>query len=109
MTWLDFELSKKKILEFIDTVNKLRYKSSNKKKINSLDFLDNYDIIKNFDQFDFDILPPNQNKIFHQEKVKQKKVTSQKKKINSDLLSLIDENFNKLKKNNIFISYKKVS
>ena len=107
MTWLDFELSKKKILEFIDTVNKLRHKSSNKKKINSLDFLDNYDIIKNFDQFNFDILPPNQNKIFHQEKVKQKKVTPQKKKINSDLLSLIDENFNKLKKNNIFISYKK--
>ena len=73
MTWLDFELSKKKILEFIDTVNKLRHKSSNKKKINSLDFLDNYDIIKNFDQFNFDILPPNQKKIFLQEKVKKKK------------------------------------
>ena len=73
MTWLDFELSKKKILEFIDTVNKLRHKSSDKKKINSLDFLDNYDIIKNFDQFNFDILPPNQKKFFTKKKSQKKK------------------------------------
>ena len=73
MIWLDFELSKKKILEFIDTVNKLRHKSRYKKKVNSLDFLNNYDIIKNFDQFNFDILPPNQKKILLKKKSHTKK------------------------------------
>ena len=47
MTWLDFKLSKKEILEFIDIVNKLRNKSRYKKKVSSLDFLNNFDILQN--------------------------------------------------------------
>ena len=107
MTWLDFKLSKKKILEFIDIVNKLRNKSRYKKKVSSLDFLNNFDILQNFDQFNFEIQPPNQKKFFCLEKGTQKKRLSPKKKINSYLLDLIDENYNNLKQYNIFISYKK--
>ena len=107
MTWLDFKLSKKKILEFIDIVNKLRNKSRYKKKVSSLDFLNNFDILQNFDQFNFEIQPPNQKKFFCLEKGTQKKRLSPKKKINTYLLDLIDENYNSLKQYNIFISYKK--
>ena len=83
MTWLDFELSKKKILEFIDTVNKLRHKSRYKKKKLILDFLNNLISSKTFDQFNFEIQPPNQKKNFLSGKSHTKKKLSQKKKINS--------------------------
>ena len=80
MTWLDFKLSKKEILEFIDIVNKLRNKSRYKKKVSSLDFLNNFDILQNFDQFNFEIQPPNQKKFFFLEKGTQKKRLSPKNK-----------------------------
>ena len=103
MTWLDFKLSKKEILVFIDIVNKLRHRSSYKKNVNSLDFLNNYDVIKNFDQFNFEIQPPHQKKFFYRGgKDTQKKRLSQKKEINNYLLDLIDENYNNLK-NTIFL------
>ena len=100
-------MNKKNILEFIDVVNKLRHKSENKKKENSFDFLNNFDMLENFDKFNFEISPPNQKKIFYREKVPQKKGLFLEKKLNSDLLDLIDKNYNDLKQYNIFISYKK--